>query len=78
VVKDAVEVAQTHGVSGRDLHRCMAMGWREYSVWYQASHNLTRLIDNFMSTSKSAASESQNDPVIMRPFYYSTPVRQGI
>ncbi|MEE0160649.1 MAG: hypothetical protein UEP81_00135, partial [Sutterella wadsworthensis] len=73
-----VEVAQTHGVSGRDLHRCMAMGWREYSVWYQASHNLTQLIDNSMSSSKSAASESQNDPVIMRPFYYSTPVRQGI
>ena len=78
VVKDAVEVAQTHGVSGRDLHRCMAMGWREYSVWYQASHNLTRLIDNFMSTSKSAASESQNDPVILRSFYCLIPVQEGI
>ena len=78
VVKDAVEVAQTHGVSGRDLHRCMAMGWREYSVWYQASHNLTRLIDNFMSTSKSAASESQNDPVILRSFCYLIPVQEGI
>ena len=72
------EVAQTHGVSGRDLHRCMAIGWREYSVWYQASHNLTQLIDNFMSTSKSAALESQIDPVIMRPFYYLIPVQEGI
>ena len=71
VVKDEVEVAQTHGVSGRNLQRCMAMGWREYSVWYQASHNLTQLIDNSMSSSKSAASESQNDPVILRSFYYS-------
>ena len=78
VVKDAVEVAQTHGVSGRDLHRCMAMGWREYSVWYQASHNLTQLIDNSMSSSKSAALESQNDPVILRSFYYLIPVQEGI
>lgn len=78
VVKDEVEVAQTHGVSGRDLHRCMAMGWREYSVWYQASHNLTQLIDNSMSSSKSAASESQNDPVILRSFCYLIPVQEGI
>jgi hypothetical protein len=46
--------------------------------WYQASHNLTQLIDNSMSSSKSAALESQNDSVILRSFYYSTPVRQGI
>jgi len=56
----------------------MAISWREYSVWYQASHNLTQLIDNFMSTSKSAALESQIDPVIMRSFYYLIPVREGI
>ena len=56
----------------------MAMGWREYSVWYQASHNLTQLIDNCMSTSKSAASESQNDPVILRSFYCLIPVQEEI
>jgi hypothetical protein len=56
----------------------MAMGWREYSVWYQASHNLTQLIDNSMSSSKSAALESQNDPVILRSFYYLIPVQEGI
>ena len=49
----------------------------ENSVWYQASHNLTRLIDNFMSTSKSAASESRNDPVILRSFYCLIPVQEG-
>ena len=31
-----------------------------------------------MSKSKSAASESQNDPVIMRSFYYLIPVQEGI
>ena len=60
----------------------MAMGWREYSVWYQASHNLTQLINNSMSKSKSksksAASESQNDPVILRSFYCLIPVQEGI
>ena len=56
----------------------MAMGWREYSVWYKASRNLTQLINNSMSKSKSAASESQNDPVIMRSFCYLIPVQEGI
>ena len=56
----------------------MAMGWREYSVWYQASRNLTQLINNSMSKSKSAASESQSDPVILRSFYYLIPVQEGI